>query len=169
MKTNRVKALPYRIIETSEVAEVWQNNQTGDYSLHATRAFRPQQIITKFKAGAILNKPTYLTVQTGISTHITLSPTYLQYCNHSCAPNAFFDTSRLEFIALQNIEPGDELTFFYPSTEWNMQQPFSCNCNYHNCLGTISGASYLSHSVLQNYRLTDFIQDQLSQQPSSAS
>lgn len=169
MKTNRVIALPYQIIESNEMAEVWQDNQTGEYSLHASRSFKPQQVISLFKAGAILKKPTYLTVQTGVSTHITLSPTFLQYANHSCSPNTFFDTTRLEYIALQNIEPGDELTFFYPSTEWKMQQPFSCNCNSHRCLGTISGAAFLSTSVLKNYRLTDFIQHQLSQQSSSAS
>ncbi len=169
MKTNRVNALPYHIIESNDVAEVWQDNQTGEYSLHAGQAFKPQQVITSFKAAAVLKKPTYLTVQTGLSTHITLSPSYLQFCNHSCSPNAFFDTSRLEFIALQNIEPGDELTFFYPSTEWKMQQPFSCNCNSRNCLGTINGAAYLSASVVKNYRLTDFIQYQLSQQSSSVS
>jgi hypothetical protein len=169
MKTNRVKVLPYHIIESNEMAEVWQNNQTGEYSLHAGRAFKAQQVITSFKAAAVLKKPTYLTVQTGLSTHITLSPGFLQFCNHSCSPNTFFDTSRLEFIALQNIEPGDELTFFYPSTEWKMQQPFSCNCNTRNCLGTITGAAFLPSSVLKKYWLTDFIQQQLSQQSSSAS
>jgi hypothetical protein len=50
-----------------------------------------------------------------------------------------------------------------------MQQPFSCNCNTRNCLGTITGAAFLPSSVLKKYRLTDFIQDQLSQQSSFTS
>lgn len=169
MKTNRATALPYRIIESNSLAEVWQDTKTEEYSLHATRSFKAKQVITDFKAGAVLSKPTYLTVQTGIDTHITLSPTYLQYANHSCAPNAFFDTTRLEFIALKNIEPGDELTFFYPSTEWSMQQPFSCHCNQPGCLGSIRGAAHLPNPVLKKYQLTDFIANQLRQQSSSAS
>lgn len=169
MKSNRATALPYSIVESNELAEVWQDKKSGEYSLHAVRSFKSGQIITAFKASAVLSKPTYLTVQTGIDTHITLAPTFLQYANHSCAPNAFFDTTRLQFIALKAIEPGDEITFFYPSTEWNMQQPFTCNCNQTVCLGSIRGAAHLPKAVLKNYRLTDFIADQISQQSSSAS
>jgi hypothetical protein len=166
MKSNRAAALPHRIIESNDLAQVWQDKQTGEYSLHANQSFRPNQVITLFKAGAILSKPTYLTVQTGTSTHITLSPTFLQYANHSCAPNTFFDTALFEFIALKKIEPGDELTFFYPSTEWNMQQPFSCHCQQKGCLGSINGAAHLPPSVLGRYRLTQFIAEQVSQQSS---
>lgn len=169
MKTSRASALPYRVIESNSLAEVWQDTQSNEYSLHATRSFKAGQVINVFKAGAVLSKPTYLTVQTGTDTHITLSPTYLQYANHSCAPNAFFDTTRLVFVALKNIEPGEELTFFYPSTEWSMQQPFFCHCNQPECLGSIRGAAHLSASVLKKYRLTDFIADQVRNQSSSAS
>ena len=169
MKSNRATALPYSIIESNEIAEVWQDKKSGEFSLHAVRSCRPRQIITAFKASAVLSKPTYLTVQTGIDTHITLAPTFLQYANHSCAPNAFFDTTRMQFIALKAIEPGDEITFFYPSTEWNMQQPFICHCNQNQCLGSIRGAAYLSPALLKNYRLTDFIAEQISQQSSLAS
>lgn len=32
------------------------------------------------------------------------------------------------FRALRDIQPGDELSFFYPSTEWEMAQGFECKC-----------------------------------------
>lgn len=28
----------------------------------------------------------------------------------------------------EGLKEGDELTFFYPSTEWSMAQPFDCLC-----------------------------------------
>ncbi|KAF5373254.1 hypothetical protein D9615_007452 [Tricholomella constricta] len=31
--------------------------------------------------------------------------------------------------ALKRLEKGTIMTFFYPSTEWDMDQPFDCECN----------------------------------------
>jgi hypothetical protein len=63
----------------------------------------------------------------------------------------------MELICLRPIQAGDEFTFFYPSTEWNMSQPFVCNCKTEACLQLINGASHLDPSTLNKYRLTDFI------------
>jgi hypothetical protein len=69
----------------------------------------------------------------------------------------------MELLALKPIAPGDEFTFFYPSTEWFMAEPFLCSCGEANCIGTIKGAKELTKDVLQRYRLTDFIQHKLQQ------
>lgn len=53
-------------------------------------------------------------LQVGETEHIMLSPEWLQYVNHSCTPNVFFDTSTLKLIALKDIKAGEELCFFYP-------------------------------------------------------
>ena len=151
----------FKKLQAFPLAEVWQNALTGENSLHAAHSFTPNQVMCSFAAATTLSHPTYLTVQTAPHTHITLSPFYLQYVNHSCAPNVFFDTARREFIALKAIQPGDELTFFYPSTEWDMQQPFSCHCGAKNCLKIIKGAAHLSPMQLKKYRLSDFILEQL--------
>ena len=102
-----------------------------------------------------------LTVQVGINEHIYLQPGVLQYINHSCSPNIFFDLSTFKAICLRPINKGDELFYFYPSTEWEMAEPFQCLCGSANCLGRIAGASYLSKDVIQNYRFSDFISEQL--------
>ena len=102
---------------------------------------------------------TYLTVQTGEDKHITLQPEFLQYINHSCYPNVFFDTTAMQLVALKEIQPGDELMFFYPSTEWDMSQPFDCFCGTTQCLHRIQGAAYLSDEEAKRYRLTDFINE----------
>jgi hypothetical protein len=155
----------FQIISRHGIADVVENTTTGQKSLHSATVFRSGEIICSFAAGIILNQPTYLTVQISEQEHITLEPEFLQYINHSCSPNVFFNTKTFQLVALQDLNVGDEITFFYPSTEWDMVQPFSCFCNSKNCLQTIQGASHLSKEILQQYRLTDFIQQQLYKQP----
>lgn len=77
--------------------------------------------------------------------------------NHSCDPNEFFNMSDLTLIALKDIQENDELKFFYPSTEWDMIQPFECSCNNSECLGRIAGARYLEESVLNRHILNPHI------------
>jgi hypothetical protein len=150
-----------RLLSNHGWAQVWQSPVTGHKSLLSAEAFQPGDIICSFTAGEILSVPTYLTVQTGINRHITLQPDFLQYINHHCSPNIFFDTTNFQIICLLPLEPGDELGFFYPSTEWDMSQPFNCHCGSPNCLHEIKGAAWLPLNVLEQYRLTDFIQQQL--------
>lgn len=152
------------IISTCEGAEVEENPHSGQRSLHATKAFKKGDVISLFRAGEELSSPTYLTVQKDDKLHITLLPSFLQYVNHSCSPSAFFDTAAMQFVALKDIAEGEELTFFYPSTEWVMAQAFECRCGSANCLRSIQGAAFLSAEVLSNYRLTDFIQRKLEEQ-----
>ncbi|GAC1396222.1 MAG: hypothetical protein NVSMB63_16670 [Sediminibacterium sp.] len=142
-------------------AQVVTNNHSGQKSLHAQSFFGAGDLICSFSAGTVSETASYLTVQTGEKKHITLQPEFLQYINHSCDPNVFFDTTCMKIIALKAIQPGDELTFFYPSTEWDMAQPFDCHCGSEKCLRRIQGAAYLNDADLRSYRLTDFIAQQL--------
>ncbi len=149
------------VISNHVFAEVLLNNASNQKSLHAIRSFAPGEVICSFGAGIIQSFPTYLTVQTGTDKHITLMPEFLQYINHSCSPNVFFDTTSMELVCLQPLQAGDEFTFFYPSTEWDMAQPFVCNCGNKDCLQLINGASHLTIETLSKYRLTDFIKSQV--------
>lgn len=144
-------------IAKSDFAKLFRNPATGQHSLHATAFFDTGDIICFFSAQETFTTPSYLTLQTGLHKHISLSPASLQYTNHSCDPNVFFDTDKMELIALRSIQPDDELVFFYPSTEWQMASPFACNCGSTKCLGTIAGAAALRQEQLQTYRLNSFI------------
>lgn len=148
-------------IAKTEFAKVFRNPATGQLSLHATAFFDAGDVICAFTAIETFTTPNYLTLQTGSQKHISLSPECLQYTNHSCDPNVFFDTDTMELIALKPIQPDDEMVFFYPSTEWQMASPFSCNCGSVACLGTIGGAASLKDEQLKGYRLTKFIQMQI--------
>ena len=151
----------YRIISNHGVAEVRQKTTNDQNALFALQPFHAGELIADFSAGTIAAEPTYLTVQVDIAKHITLQPEFLQYINHSCAPNVFFDTASMKVIALKEIEKDEEMVFFYPSTEWKMNQGFQCYCGSPACLGEIRGAAYLSRRILKQYRLTEFIQQQL--------
>lgn len=161
MQFNTAARPRQQLLFANEKAEVWIDEETRQHSLFASQRFQELDLFCKFDASAILQAPSYLTVQIDTDKHICLQPTFLQYINHSCSPNVFFDTSNGVIICLKQINRGDELTYFYPATEWTMAQPFQCSCGNSNCLGYIKGASYLSKEVLSGYHLSDFIQQQL--------
>jgi hypothetical protein len=151
----------YRVVSDHHVAQMRQRISNQQNALFALQSFLPGEMIAEFWAGTIAAEPTYLTVQVDVGKHITLQPEFLQYINHSCDPNVFFDTTLMKVIALRPIMANEEFTFFYPSTEWKMTQSFNCYCGSSLCLGEIRGAAYLPEDLSKQYRLTDFIQQRL--------
>lgn len=93
---------------------------------------------------------TYQTVQVGENRHIWLEDE-LVFMNHSCDPSTRWDLTAFKIYALRDIAEGGELTFFYPTSEWDMAQPFDCFCGASCCLGRIRGAKYIPSDVLQRY------------------
>lgn len=129
--------------------------------LFARTTFRSGAPILAFFPENFYTEPSRETVQIDVLHHISLQPKVLQYTNHSCDPNIFFDTGLMQIIALKDIAEGDELRFFYPATEWNMREPFPCNCGSANCLGEIRGAAHLSTAVAAPYQLNTFISERI--------
>ncbi len=124
------------------------------------------RILVDRPAGALLSSfagslrviaPSYLTVQLDADVHLELVPAFLECVNHSCAPNVAFDMARMALVALQPLAAGEELTYFYPSTEWTMTQPFTCACGSSTCLHLIDGASTISTEILARYVLSPFV------------
>ena len=147
--------------KVASFAEIRQCPTNGSKSLHATVGFMPGQIISNFSAKEILDSPNYLTVQISDREHIMLEPDFLQYINHSCDPNVFFDPSELVVTALRKINIGEELSFFYPSTEWSMDRGFDCLCSSEACLGSIQGAAHLPPNILAKYKVSQYIRQKL--------
>ncbi|KAF2399491.1 hypothetical protein EJ06DRAFT_531031 [Trichodelitschia bisporula] len=100
----------------------------------------------------------YSSVQVAESAHIELNSELL-YCNHSCDPSLVFDMGAMEVRVGEGraLRKGDSLTFFYPSTEWDMAQPFECSCGAEKCLGWIHGAKDIDEQVLGRYYLNEHI------------
>jgi len=127
----------------------------GFNSLFSKFSFRQGEIICPLPCTSISNKPSQHTVQAGRYKHIEVG--VIASLNHSCNPNLVLDTTRMLVIAAREISPGDELTFFYPSTEWEMAVPFICACGSTNCIHVVAGARYLSPAVLERYFLNQHI------------
>lgn len=123
-------------------------------------------------AGAVFSKITTATpsrkawssVQTGKDSHIELNSD-LVFCNHSCTPSLNFDMHKMEVRVVDDrpLKRGDALTFFYPSSEWDMDQPFTCTCGAGEgvCCGMISGAKTMDVNVLGRYWLNPHIEELL--------
>ncbi|RDB23552.1 hypothetical protein Hypma_009024 [Hypsizygus marmoreus] len=122
-------------------------------SLKAQKPFTVGEVMAPLE-GLTKAPKAYTSVQCGPgpNDHIELNSD-LVYINHSCDPNVAFDLSSPDssdwhIRALKPLEKDTTLTYFYPSTEWDMDQPFKCECKSTNCLGNIQGAKYLSKAEL---------------------
>ncbi|KAH9220713.1 hypothetical protein DL95DRAFT_289178 [Leptodontidium sp. 2 PMI_412] len=116
------------------------------------------------------DKPTYATVQMGKNEHLNLNSD-LVYINHSCEPSLTFDLAPDSLSILagpKGLKPGDELTFFYPSTEWDMAQGFDCFCGSETCRGFISGAKNMRKEQLDGLWLNAHIRTLLSERDSAS-
>lgn len=114
-------------------------------ALVSNRAYEVGEIIARFD-DAPLAERSYLTVQVGPGQHVQLD--VLSHLNHACRPNTVIDTEARTVSATRDIESGEILNFFYPSTEWEMDRPFICQCGAPDCVKIVAGARYLSAEVL---------------------
>ncbi|KAI6783643.1 uncharacterized protein J7T54_005672 [Emericellopsis cladophorae] len=155
----------------SEFTPTWQQPSHPDL-IKVVKGDEPYQAaaysLVSLPAGALFSKittatpasqDTYTSVANGENSRIELNSD-LVYCNHSCDPSLVFDMTKFE-VRVSDRRPlavGDALTFFYPSSEWKMVQPFKCGCNAGAaCLGYIAGASAIPSSVLSRYWLNDHV------------
>ncbi|SPQ27564.1 4c36e3c8-b16b-44bb-bbbe-9cfadd504ef7 [Thermothielavioides terrestris] len=122
----------------------------------------------EFPPCTVAAEPTYATVQIGRDKHLDLNSDLL-YINHSCEPSLIFDTANMVIIAgPKGLQPGDELTFFYPSTEWDMAQPFDCFCGAPTCRGRIAGARDMTRAQLDGMWLNGHIRELLEEREQAA-
>ena len=110
--------------------------------------------------------PDYLTTQAGRDLHVELN-SIIRFANHSCDPTLEWDMKDFE-IRVRRDRPlikGDSLTFFYPSTEWKMVQPFDCWCGAGEgrCCGRIEGAATMDEELLRRYWLNVHIEELLAE------
>ncbi|KAF3911165.1 hypothetical protein AA313_de0208930 [Arthrobotrys entomopaga] len=116
-------------------------------------------LFAKITTATYVDKRTYTSVATGPNSRIELNSD-LVFCNHSCKPSLIFDMIRFEVRVSdeRDLRVGDPLTFFYPSSEWSMVQPFDCECGAGvDCLGYISGARDIDYHILEKYWLNQHI------------
>jgi len=125
--------------------------------------------------GVTTDKPSRYSIQVGEQEHVDL-PEGLdparaagaypwQFLNHSCAPNARLVGRSL--VAAREIAVGDEVTFDYNTTEYDMAEPFACRCGARGCGGRrIAGFRHLSPAKRRALRpyLSDALRTHLAQE-----
>ncbi|MBK7601195.1 MAG: SET domain-containing protein [Acidobacteria bacterium] len=143
-------------------------NDVGS-GLVARRHFSKGETIYPLSWTGHCSVPSRWTIQRGMDDHADILPIELRYVNHSCNPNVFFDVEKNELRALRDIAPGEEFRYFYPSTEWEMDEPFDCKCGEAQCCGRIEGASRMPPEVLKRYELSSVIMKKLQSRLNEAS
>jgi hypothetical protein len=128
-------------------------------TLITKHAYTKGGIICAIPSENVMDKPNRFTVQIGKDKHTHVGK--LAALNHSCDPNVILDTERMLMIARYDIEKGQELSFFYPSTEWEMQAPFICLCGATNCIHVVAGARFLPLSTLETHYLSPHIREMM--------
>ena len=128
-------------------------------SLVTKQAYTKGEIICEIPTEKLFDKANRYTVQIGQDRHTDVCK--LSALNHSCDPNVILDTERLVMVARRDIEKGEDLSFFYPSTEWEMDAPFICLCGASNCIHVVAGARFLPLSTLENHYLNKHIREMM--------
>ena len=130
-------------------------------SLITKQAYARGEIICEIPTEKLFDKANRYTVQIAQDKHTEVGK--LSALNHSCDPNVILDTERLLMVARRDIEKGEELSFFYPSTEWEMDAPFICLCGSANCIHVVAGARFLPLSTLETHYLNKHIREMMIQ------
>jgi len=143
-------------------------NRQGHLGVVAATALSAGQHVLAID-GPIVAAPTRFTVQVGEHEHVDAEPAsdgthpVWLFLNHSCAPNTRLDGRSL--VALVDVKAGDEVTFDYDTTEWDMASPFPCTCGAPACRGLVRGYRHLTPE--QREKLSGVAPHLLAQLPSS--
>jgi hypothetical protein len=138
----------------------------GEYKLVARSDIPSSTSLFKIN-GVLTNVPTRYSVQVGSNLHIDIPESYglkeiidqfyWRFMNHSCEPNTLIRNQ--ECFSLRSIDEGEEITFNYNTTEYELAKPFDCRCGSDQCAGRIRGFRFLS--CLEQERLRPLLADHL--------
>jgi hypothetical protein len=131
----------------------------GEYRLVAIRPIAANQRLFHVE-GDETRHPTRHSLQIGRDRHLDLAPGrtteelldyfFWRYLNHHCEPNSMIRDC--EVITLRAIEPWENVTFNYNTTEYDMAEPFACNCGSAVCARVIQGARHMPDAEYQRLR-----------------
>ena len=72
------------------------------------------------------------------------------YINHSCEPNAGLE-GQIAIVALQRIQPGDEVTIDYAMCDGSPYDEFDCACGSTQCRGRVTGNDWRDPTLWKRY------------------
>ena len=81
---------------------------------------------------------------------------FMALVNHSCRPNCGIrlnETGAHDYVAIQDITPGEEITFDYAMQNYDVGHfPSKCLCGVKDCRGKIGGWKDLPIDKKQQYK-----------------
>jgi hypothetical protein len=135
-------------VVTERRAAVVRND--GEYRLVTNQAVPARTLLFTLE-GEVTATPTRYTVQLDAGHHIdmpgdcpleeVLDRYSWRFMNHACEPTAVIRDRSV--FSLRPIPAWSEITFHYATTEYEMAEPFTCQCGGDRCDGVIQGFRYL--------------------------
>lgn len=126
---------------------------SGYAGVFASARFRKGDVLLPI-VGEMQSRPSRYSLQVAAQAHVAPAfngarPAHGErgvwyFLNHRCTPNTCVDVEALVVVAQETIECGEELTFNYNATEWDMATPFQCCCGALNCYGHVRGFKHLT-------------------------
>lgn len=141
MSATSVSSVPCQVFPHDADLELRQVGDKGR-GVFAARSFHSGEQVLVFR-GEVRDVSTFsdLThaLQVGPTAYIAASGQIDDFVNHSCAPNTGVRElgGRVELFALAPVEPGDEITFDYSTTQDGHHWTIECQCGAKNCRRTI--------------------------------
>lgn len=131
----------------------------GEYALVAQRSIPGDCLMFRLD-GELTRVPTRYSVQVGQGVHLDLpggcgaeeimDRFYWRFMNHSCSPSAV--VRGRDVFSSRLIEPRQEITFNYNTTEFELAAPFECRCGSEHCAGWIGGFGHLAPAERERLR-----------------
>ena len=72
------------------------------------------------------------------------------FINHSCEPNAGLE-GQIAIVALQRVQPGDEVTIDYAMCDGSPYDEFECGCGSAICRGRVTGDDWRNPTLWERY------------------
>ena len=126
------------------------NTPNKGRGLISKKHIKKGKMVLKFDDGVTIrpNSTASITaLQIDEDTFLDSEPTQIRdFLNHSCMPNVRIDFDRMGCFSIREIKPGDEITFSYVTTEYDLaikNETFQCFCGEKNCIGIVKGFKHL--------------------------
>ena len=97
------------------------------------------EVVLKIR-GPLLDHPVQSSIQIGPNKHVEVDAP-AKFINHSCMPNTKVENEQI--VAIKKISPGDEITFDYQGSEYELAVPFVCR----DCGQWVKGMKYKGENV----------------------
>lgn len=136
------------------ILQIEQTPNNKGLGLFASRDFSAGDLVMSSKPAVTTTTRDSHTVQIDWDRHILMDlPSVL--INHSCDANVgIYNNSTndaYDFWAIRPIAEGDELTWDYEASEWELSTPFDCGCGSANCRKRLRGFKDTGDIIRQRY------------------